>query len=212
MSKLQEQLAELAHDQWSGWMEYLFDKCIDYKPGKVQAEEGAVVIPKWAVERWVRQAGTKYCDLSSLEQDSDRAEADKFLAVFRTASKQLQAELAKAQEEIAFWMSEGDGTEWPPENMEWRKLFDIRDRTPKQTEEMVRLATVIRWKADGKIQYERAEQLQAELAELTKEMSYLLDCYQAAVLTKTCVEPWVKERATEIIKTEIAKGGEENKP
>ncbi len=95
MSKLQEQLAELAHDQWSGWMEYLFGKCIDYKPGKVQAEEGAVVIPRWAVERWVRQAGTKYCDLSSLEQDSDRAEADKFLAVFRTAAKQLQAELDK---------------------------------------------------------------------------------------------------------------------
>ena len=99
MSEIQEQLAELAHDQWSGWMEYLFGKCIDYEAGKVQAEEGAVVIPKWAVERWARQAGTKYCDLSSLEQDSDRAEADKFLAVFRTATAELQAELATAKEE-----------------------------------------------------------------------------------------------------------------
>ena len=75
------------------------------------------------------------------------------------------------------------------------------------------LAVELRLSAASKCikeQLKRIKQLEAELAELTKEMSYLLDCYQAAVLTKTCVEPWVKERATEIIKTEIAKGGEEN--
>ncbi len=56
---------------------------------------------------------------------------------------------------------------------------------------------------------EENKRLRKGLDAQEKEMSYLLDCYQAAVLTKTCVEPWIKERATEIIKTEIAKGGDE---
>ncbi len=80
-NETREKLAELAHNQWSGWMDYLFGKCIPYQPGDIQGEEGAVVIPKWAVDRWKRQAGTSYCDLSKEEKDSDREEADKFLAV-----------------------------------------------------------------------------------------------------------------------------------
>lgn len=74
-----EKLAKLCHEQWSGWMEYLFNKCVLYKPGNVQAEEGAMIIPKWAVERWLRQSLTPYIHLSSKEQDSDLAEADRFI-------------------------------------------------------------------------------------------------------------------------------------
>lgn len=81
---MREKLAELAHNQWSGWMKYLFGKCIDYKPGQVQAEEGALIIPKWAVERWRGQTKTSYVHLSEQEMDSDRVEADKFLAVFQS--------------------------------------------------------------------------------------------------------------------------------
>jgi hypothetical protein len=73
-SLLREKLAELAHDQWVGWMEYLF-----YKSKQV---DGCVVIPAWANERWRRQVATRYADLSEEEKDSDRSEADKFLAVF----------------------------------------------------------------------------------------------------------------------------------
>ena len=78
---MREILAKLAHEQWSGWMDYLFSKCIPYKPGDVQAEEGAMIIPKWAVERWKQQASTSFSDLSAEEKDSDRTEADKFMAV-----------------------------------------------------------------------------------------------------------------------------------
>lgn len=89
--ELREQLANLAHKQWSGWMDYLFTKCIDYKPDTIQAEEGALIIPKWAVDRWKKQAKTPYSELTTAEMDSDRAEADKFLAVFnaRTPDKEL---------------------------------------------------------------------------------------------------------------------------
>ena len=67
-----EELADLCHDQWSGWMKYLFSKC-------TQLSDGNMVMPKWAVKRWYRQMHTVYDHLSKEEKDSDRKEADKFL-------------------------------------------------------------------------------------------------------------------------------------
>ena len=88
---MREALAKLAHEQWSGWMKYLFSKSIPYKPGEVQAEVGAVIIPKWAVDRWKRQMRSSFAELSAKERDSDRTEADKFLAVLN--AKELKKEL-----------------------------------------------------------------------------------------------------------------------
>jgi hypothetical protein len=73
---LREKFADLAHQQWSGWMEYLFEKSI-------KNEDGTVTIPKWAVDRWKRQIKTDYKDLSEAEQNSDRNEADKFLKLLK---------------------------------------------------------------------------------------------------------------------------------
>jgi len=70
-----EELAALCHKQWSGWMQYLFSKC-DENP-----ETGQVTIPRWAFDRWSRQASTKYAGLSKQEKDSDRKEADRFIAL-----------------------------------------------------------------------------------------------------------------------------------
>lgn len=74
---LREQVADLCHKQWSGWMEYLFSKC-------TTNEDGTVTIPKASVDRWKRQMGTDYEDLPEKEQDSDRTEADKFLLLLKT--------------------------------------------------------------------------------------------------------------------------------
>lgn len=76
MSDIREELAELAHNQWSGWMEYMFSKC---DTGYM----GTLVIPAWAVERWKRQMNTPYEELSDEEKDSDRSEADKFMKVIK---------------------------------------------------------------------------------------------------------------------------------
>ncbi len=46
----------------------------------------SVVIPPPLVDRWTRQINTSYDDLSPSEQDSDRAEADKFLAIIGAAN------------------------------------------------------------------------------------------------------------------------------
>ena len=71
---LREKIAQLAHEQWSGWMDYLFSKGV-FNP------DGTWTMPVEFVERWQRQARTPYAELSSPEQDSNRKEADKFLAV-----------------------------------------------------------------------------------------------------------------------------------
>ena len=82
MDKIREELAKFAHNQWSGWMDYLFNKCIEYQPAKnVQAESGAMIIPKWAVDRWKTQIKTDYKDLSEEEKNSDRSEAEGMLKI-----------------------------------------------------------------------------------------------------------------------------------
>ncbi len=72
---MREKLANLAHDQWSGWMKYLFSK-------GVFNENGTWTMPAWAVDRWKQQMTTPYTELSESEQNSDRKEADKFLVIF----------------------------------------------------------------------------------------------------------------------------------
>ena len=71
---LREKLAELAHKQWSGWIKYMWCKSKLTVPGNL-------IIPAWAVDRWWRQANTPYSKLSHKEQESDRTEADKFIAI-----------------------------------------------------------------------------------------------------------------------------------
>lgn len=81
-----ERLADLCHRQWSGWMAYLFEKSLD-------REDGAVVIPAWAVERWRRQVATPYAELSEEERESDRKEADRFIALINGDQEAQEAAL-----------------------------------------------------------------------------------------------------------------------
>ena len=74
--KMRETLSDLCHEQWSGWMKYLFSK------GAFN-EDGTWTMPAWAVERWHRQMNTYYLDLSESEKVADRIEADKFLEILK---------------------------------------------------------------------------------------------------------------------------------
>ena len=79
-----EQLADYAHNTWSGWMKYLFSKC--YNEVKRNSDNnpiptGNVVIPKWAVERWKQQMNTEYKSLPESEKKSDRKEADMIIKI-----------------------------------------------------------------------------------------------------------------------------------
>lgn len=87
--ELREELAQLAHEQWSGWIKYMFEKCLtDY-------HNKTLIVPKWAVERWSKQAKTPYTELSIEEKDSDQTEADKFLALFQPITDTLRTRVEK---------------------------------------------------------------------------------------------------------------------
>jgi len=70
-----EQLAAYAHEAWSGWMKYLFQK-------SPTNPDGSVTIPVELVERWKRQMNTAYEDLPEKEKESDREEALKMMRIF----------------------------------------------------------------------------------------------------------------------------------
>ena len=74
MEVVREKLAELSHEQWSGWMKYLFSKCD-------MTLDGRAVISYELVKHWKRQISTPYHELSESEKESDRVEADRILAV-----------------------------------------------------------------------------------------------------------------------------------
>ncbi len=69
-----EELAALAHEQWAGWMRYLFSH------GE-EGLDGTFTIPRDNVDRWQRQIRTDYTDLSEKEKESDRREARKVLQI-----------------------------------------------------------------------------------------------------------------------------------
>lgn len=79
-----ERLAELAHEQWSEWMRYMFSKCI---PEIDEWGDAKYYIPKWAVDRWTRKLNTPYKDLPEDEKESDRKEADRVIQLLSPTPK-----------------------------------------------------------------------------------------------------------------------------
>ncbi len=72
--ELMEELAEYAHEAWSGWMKYMFKKGF-------LLSDGSVKIPADSANRWRRQFQTEYVDLPESEKESDRDEARKMLKI-----------------------------------------------------------------------------------------------------------------------------------
>ena len=101
---MREELAELCHEQWSGWMKYLFDKCAP----PMHHSQGGIIIPPWAVERWKSQMNTPYEKLSDEEKESDRAEADRFIAIFNSYNTKQSKEKVNASKVKSTAASSGD--------------------------------------------------------------------------------------------------------
>lgn len=89
-----EQLAEYAHEAWSDWMKYLFEK------SWLNPETGRVEIPPVLVQRWKRQMNTPYAELPESEKESDRVEADRMLAIVGAALRTAQSQLAQERERV----------------------------------------------------------------------------------------------------------------
>lgn len=79
--ELREDLAEYAHEVWSGWMKYMLDDVRSFEASTgIGSAKMLVLRNKW-VERWRRLMNTSYADLSESEKQSDREEADKMLEI-----------------------------------------------------------------------------------------------------------------------------------
>lgn len=80
---LVELLSSYAHEAWSEWMLYLFNKCGAVNdlttPGKPVQN---VTIQKDLVTRWWRQVNTHYANLTEAEKKSDREQARKIIHTF----------------------------------------------------------------------------------------------------------------------------------
>jgi hypothetical protein len=93
-----EKLADLAHEQWSGWMRYMLPILEpilktreDHFPDEVPERAFASLV------RWKRQLSTPYADLPENEKESDRVEADKVLALIETET-QRELRIRKRQQ------------------------------------------------------------------------------------------------------------------
>ena len=69
---LLEKLADLEHDRWSRWQNYVHSKCTAIDDGRGNI---SLVIPAEFVKHWERQLRTKFGNLSETEKESDRKEA-----------------------------------------------------------------------------------------------------------------------------------------
>jgi hypothetical protein len=88
---LRERVAELCHAQWSGWMRYMLGDCDSSVCHAVSGPNAEHPRPRLQhadyLARWRRQLATPYADLSDAEKDSDRAEADRFIALIAEADR-----------------------------------------------------------------------------------------------------------------------------
>ena len=93
-AETREEIAAIQHEQWSGWMDYLFSKCL-----QPESKDGSLLIPPWAVKRWTRQMATKYSDLSNNEKESDRVEADRYADLIKKEGDRRVREFAEEVKE-----------------------------------------------------------------------------------------------------------------
>lgn len=82
-NETREKLATYAHEAWSGWMRWMFEHG---GMSTIQADDNGKTVTFWTMkpeqyERWQRQMNTVYGALPESEKESDRAEADKMLAI-----------------------------------------------------------------------------------------------------------------------------------
>ena len=67
-----EQLADIEHERWAHWQQYVHDQC-------ERQDDGSLVIPADLAERWQVQIETRYAELSEREKDSDREQVRRYL-------------------------------------------------------------------------------------------------------------------------------------
>jgi len=102
-----EKGADLEHDRWARWQEYMFSKFVEHENGKGEY----ICLHRDFFDRWNRQIATKYTDLSEAEKESDRKETRNYLPLLHQALTDYKDSILNLiTEEIAQAHLEGDKT------------------------------------------------------------------------------------------------------
>lgn len=72
LSKAMESLADIEHQRWSHWQNFMHSKC-------ERQADGSLLIPPQFVERWERQIATDYANLTEKEKQGDRDQVKKYI-------------------------------------------------------------------------------------------------------------------------------------
>jgi hypothetical protein len=75
LAELVERLAAVEHERWAHWQRYVHDHC-------ERLADGRLAIPADLAERWEKQIGTPYEQLTDEEKQSDREQVARVLPVF----------------------------------------------------------------------------------------------------------------------------------
>jgi hypothetical protein len=109
-------LAEAAHDGWSGWMKFLFAQT--HEVGGTMAHPPDTAINAEKVKRWRRQMNTEFKELPPGEQASDYTEADRYIAVIRKHLQPLLSAIGdkgqcKGCGAVVYWVVHKNGKKSP---------------------------------------------------------------------------------------------------
>ncbi|GAB3169813.1 hypothetical protein GCM10027059_35420 [Myceligenerans halotolerans] len=69
-----ERLAEIEHERWAHWQQYVHDQC-------ERQEDGSLVVPAELVMRWEAQIRATYGELSEREKESDQEQVHRYLPI-----------------------------------------------------------------------------------------------------------------------------------
>lgn len=69
---LLEKLADIEHERWSHWQQYVHEQC-------ERMPDGSLVIPADLAKRWEKQMGTPYSKLTDDEKESDREQVNRYV-------------------------------------------------------------------------------------------------------------------------------------
>lgn len=97
---LREKLADIEHQRWSDWMEFVIDSSIISGDDNIGIRTIGVETKRF--DRWKEQMETDYDDLTEKEKDSDREQVDRYFPLLKEFLSSQLEEIKKEIEELKF--------------------------------------------------------------------------------------------------------------
>jgi hypothetical protein len=99
--ELMEPLADIEHQRWADWQEYVHGLCVDTEivaPESNSMRYDAKAFPKMLFTRWERQINTSYAELSEKEKEKDREQVRRYLPLLSQSIDRILTEVEKRVE------------------------------------------------------------------------------------------------------------------